>query len=50
MNYLWITITELYNNIKAKVSDATNNVQIPVLRPEEEVRIAKVGKVAAEKR
>ncbi len=40
----WITTTELYEFVKAKVSDATNNVQIPVLRPEKEIRIGKVGR------
>jgi|GEM_PF-2635276 hypothetical protein len=28
--------------VKEKVSDATNNLQIPVLRPEKEIRIGKV--------
>ncbi|MEW6686595.1 MAG: caspase family protein [Candidatus Edwardsbacteria bacterium] len=38
----WITTTELYQFVKDKVSDATNNVQIPVLRPEKEIRIGRV--------
>lgn len=38
----WITTTELYDFVKEKVSDATNNVQTPVLRPEKEIRIGKV--------
>lgn len=38
----WITTTELYNFVKEKVSDATNNVQIPVLRPEKEIRIGRI--------
>ncbi len=33
----------LNNFFKEKVSDATNNVQIPVLRPEKEIRIGKVN-------
>ncbi len=37
----WITTTELYNYVKTKVSDATNNIQIPVLRPEKEIRIGR---------
>lgn len=38
----WITTTELYDFVKNKVSDATNNVQIPVLRPEKDIRIGRV--------
>jgi hypothetical protein len=38
----WITTTELYKFVKEKVADKTNNLQIPVLRPEKEIRIGKV--------
>ncbi|HIE43204.1 MAG TPA: CHAT domain-containing protein, partial [Candidatus Omnitrophica bacterium] len=38
----WITTTELYNFVRAKVADATNNIQIPVLRPEREIRIGRI--------
>jgi len=38
----WITTTELYEYVKARVSDATNNLQVPVLRPEKEIKIGKV--------
>lgn len=38
----WITTTELYNFVKARVSDATNNVQIPVLKPEKDIRIGRI--------
>jgi uncharacterized caspase-like protein len=38
----WITTTELYQFVKAKISDATNNIQVPVLRPEKEIKIGKV--------
>jgi hypothetical protein len=37
----WVTIIELYNHVKAKVADATNNVQIPVLRPEREIKLGR---------
>ena len=38
----WITTTELYNFVKEKVSNATNNLQIPVLKPAKEIKIGKV--------
>lgn len=38
----WITTTELYKFVKDKVSDATNNVQVPVLRPKKEVKIGRI--------
>ncbi len=38
----WITTTELYEFVKNRVSDATNDVQIPVLRPEKEIRIGRI--------
>ena len=38
----WITTTELYNFVKEKVADATNNVQIPVLRPEKGIRLGRI--------
>ncbi|MEM5854371.1 MAG: caspase family protein [Candidatus Aenigmatarchaeota archaeon] len=38
----WITTAELYRFVKEKVSEATNNVQVPVLRPEREIRIVKL--------
>jgi len=34
---------ENFDLVKTKVSDATNNIQIPILRPEKEIRIGKVG-------
>ncbi len=37
----WVTTTELYRYVKDKVSDATNEVQVPVLRPEREIRLGK---------
>jgi hypothetical protein len=38
----WVTTTELYNYVKKNVSDATNEVQVPVLRPAREIRLGKV--------
>jgi uncharacterized caspase-like protein len=38
----WVTTTELYNYVKKNVSDATNEVQVPVLRGAREVKIGKV--------
>ncbi|MCX7837444.1 MAG: caspase family protein [candidate division WOR-3 bacterium] len=38
----WLTTTELYNFVKENVADKTNNLQIPVLRPEKEIRIVKI--------
>ncbi len=37
----WVTTTELYVYVKDKVSDATNNVQVPVFRPEREIRLGR---------
>lgn len=37
----WVTTTELYKYVKDKVSDATNNVQVPVFRPEREIRLGR---------
>ncbi len=37
----WVTTTELYNYVRGKVSHATNNVQVPVLRPEREIRLGR---------
>jgi len=38
----WVTTTELYNYVRKNVSDATNEVQVPVLRPAREIRLGKV--------
>ncbi len=38
----WITTKELYKYVKEKVSDATNYVQEPVLRPEKEIKLGKI--------
>jgi hypothetical protein len=38
----WVTTTELYNYVKKNVSDATNEVQVPVLRPQREIRMGRV--------
>ena len=38
----WITTTELYRYVKEKVKDATNNVQVPVLRPMRDIKIGRV--------
>ncbi|MCX6841636.1 MAG: caspase family protein [candidate division WOR-3 bacterium] len=38
----WVTTTELYNYVKKNVSDATNEVQVPVLKGAREMRLAKV--------
>jgi len=38
----WITTTELYNYVKKNVSDATNDVQVPVLKGAREIRLGKV--------
>jgi uncharacterized caspase-like protein len=37
----WVTTTELYRYVKDKVSDATNEVQVPVLRPEREIKLGR---------
>jgi uncharacterized caspase-like protein len=38
----WVTTTELYNYVKKNVSDATNEVQVPVLRPAKDVRLGRI--------
>jgi len=38
----WVTTTELYNYVKKNVSDATNEVQVPVLRPERDIKLGRV--------
>jgi len=38
----WITTTSLYNFVKEKVLEKTNNIQKPVLKPEREIKIAKM--------
>jgi uncharacterized caspase-like protein len=37
----WVTTTELYAYVRDKVSDATNNVQVPVYRPEREIKLGR---------
>jgi tetratricopeptide (TPR) repeat protein len=37
----WVTTTELYKYVKDKVSDATNDVQVPVFRPEREIKLGR---------
>jgi uncharacterized caspase-like protein len=38
----WVTTTELYNYVKKNVSDATNEVQVPVLKGAREIRLGRV--------
>jgi hypothetical protein len=38
----WVTTTELYNYVKKNVSDATNEVQVPVLRPARDIKLGRV--------